>query len=111
MNSSFTQVDIKQLETLINSMSSAQSNCSNALNNFSNAMSNLTSSGQIEGRALTAFENNMAKIKSLKNDFDAYCATVTKNLNNIITTEQEIESQFNAQYDDLLSINPEDYNG
>lgn len=111
MNTSYTQVNIEQLRALINAMSSAQRGCSSALNAFSSAMDHLISSGQIEGNALSSFENNMSKIKSLQSEFDVYCNDVSKNLNNIITNEQAIESEFGQQYNDLLSINPEDYNG
>lgn len=111
MNTSYTQVNIEQLRTLINSMSNAKSSCSSALNVFSNAMNSLISSGQIEGSALRAFETNMERIKSLQAAFEEYCTNVTKNLNNIITTEQSIEKEFNQEYNNLLSVNPEDYNG
>ena len=110
MNTSYTQVDIEQLRTLINSMARTKSSCSSALNDFSRTMDTLISSGQIAGTALTSFENNMSKIESLHNDFAAYCDNVTRNLNNIIAQEQDIETRYNTQYNDLLSINPDDFN-
>lgn len=111
MNSSYTQVNISQLHDLINSMSDTQRKCSSALVAFSNAMQTLIGSGQIEGNALTAFDANMSKIQSLEADFEAYCAEVTRNLNNIITEEQSIEADFSQQYESLLSVSPEDFTG
>ena len=37
MNTSYTQVNVEQLRTLINSMATAQRGCSAALSNFSTA--------------------------------------------------------------------------
>ena len=111
MNSNYTQVNIEQLRTLITSMSRAQGSCSNALNNFTNVMNDLISSGQIEGTAIGSLEHNMQVIKELLSSFDDYCSDVTKNLNNIINEELDIETTYSNQYNDLLSINPEEYNG
>ena len=111
MNTNYTQVNIDQLKTLITSMSKAQGSCSNALKNFTNVMNELISSGQIEGKAIGSLEHNMQVIKELLASFDDYCTTVTKNLNDIITEELDIESTYSNQYNDLLSVNPEQYNG
>jgi ABC-type transporter Mla subunit MlaD len=111
MNNSYTKVNIDQLRNLISSMSDAQRKCSVALNGFSGAMQTLINSGQIEGSALTAFNGNMSKIRSLEADFEAYCSEVTRNLNNVISQEQSIESNFSNQYESLLSISPEDFVG
>ena len=111
MNSSYTQVNVSQLRDLINSMSDTQRKCSAALSAFTSAMQTLISSGQIEGNALTAFDANVTKIQSLESDFEAYCAEVTRNLNDIITEEQSIESDFGQQYESLLAVSPEDFTG
>ena len=111
MNNNYTKVNIEQLRTLINSMSNAQKKCLTALNSFSGAMQSLINSGQIEGIAVTAFNSSMSKIKSVDSEFEVYCSDVTRKLNNIIAEEQNIESNFNSQYDSLLAINPEDFIG
>lgn len=111
MNNSYTQVNVSQLRELITSMSNTQKSCSSALNVFTSAMQSLITSGQIEGIALSAFEENVQKIRSLEADFEAYCTEVAQNLNNIIAKEQDIEANFNQQYESLLSVNPEDFSG
>lgn len=110
-NSNYTQVNLNQLHDLIKSMSRAQNGCQVALDRFSSAMQTLIDSGQIEGTAVSSFNNNMDTIRRVQVKFEQYCGTVTKELNGIITEEQSIESEFNDEYNNLLSTNPEDFVG
>ena len=111
MNNTYTQVNIAQLEELIKAMGAAQTSCNVALDAFVDVMNTLLGSGQIAGTALTGFNRNINVIKNLQSSFTDYCLEATKNLNNIITQEQQIESDYENLYNDLLSVNPEDYVG
>ncbi len=111
MNNSYTQVNTNQLNDILKSMQTAQRVCGNALNAFSSAMQMLANSGQIEGSALEAFNNNMTKIKQVYEKFDNYCGNVANDINGIISDEKSIESEFNKEYNDLLSVDPTNFNG
>lgn len=111
MNNTYTQVNIAQLEELIKAMGTAQTSCNAALDAFVNVMDTLLGSGQIAGKALIGFNKNIGVIKKLQSEFTDYCLEATKNLNNIITEEKQIESNYENLYNDLLAVNPEDYVG
>ncbi len=109
-NEAYTQVNIRQLQDLLQTMDRAGNSCQRALENFSSAMNGLINSGQIEGAALDAYNKNMDTIRKLEAGFEQYCTTVKTDINNIMTDEQAIETEFKSEYDGLLNVNPEDFN-
>lgn len=108
---SYTKVNVGQLKDIQGGMSQTQRTCASALNQYTNVIQSLRDSGKLEGTIIEAFNTNIAKIKSLLTAFEEYCTKVNTTINQIITEEQSIEKEFSQQYERILSVNPEDFQG
>ena len=107
----YTQINVGQLEDLKVVMEVTKNACLGAIETYENAIASLANSGQIEGAALEAFDENITKVRALSGDFGNYCEEVKTAIDNIITSAGDIERKYNEQYEALFSQRPEDYVG
>jgi len=107
----YTQINVGQLEDLKVVMEVTKNACLGAIETYENAIASLANSGEIEGAALDAFDENITKVRALSADFGSYCEEVKRALDNIIVSSGDIERKYNEQYEELFSQSPENFVG
>lgn len=106
-----TKVNVEQINNLINKLNSISKTISENIQAYRSNLSTIEQAGYLRGISEEVIHVSCDKISLICSEFDEYATRLAKELNEVVSKTQQIETEENANFEDIISQDPTTFNG
>lgn len=111
MNSNITKVNIEEINELAGKLNSISKTVNSNIKSYQKNLDSIEQAGYLKGVAEFAINNSCEKISSICSEFDDYARKLIKELNEVVSKTQQIETEEKGNIEEIISQDPTKFNG
>lgn len=106
-----TKVNVEQINNLINKLNSISKTISTNIQAYRSNLSTIEQAGYLRGISEEVIHISCDKISLICSEFDEYATKLAKELNEVVSKTQQIETEEKGNIEEILSQDPTTFNG
>ena len=111
MNNNITKVNIEEINELTGKLNNISKTVNSNIKSYQKNLDSIEQAGYLKGVAEFAINNSCEKISSICSEFDDYARKLIKELNEVVSKTQQIETEEKGNIEEIISQDPTTFNG